>query len=263
MRTVAGIFAAVVLIGISTVAASSQTPINRPVPARMPATPAAVIPVPNPEQYFVPINPCVLFNRNIPANAQRQQVVTGTTGFETQGGTAGGCGIPASATAVALNIVSQNSSADGTLHATVPPGVNRKVGVLGYLQGDTVVGSVTATLGLDGRFNLTTTGGATRVLGYATGYFLPQIAGYLNPDGTLYSATTRIVSTLKLDTGLYEIVIDRDVGTCAIHTNVANGPFYSNGYTVGGPTIHVDTWALDADAARVKVDLYFNFTVHC
>src|SRR5262245_24623832 len=57
---------------------------------------------------FSPVNPCRIIDTRlaggpIAGGTQRSFVVTGSADFEAQGGTAGGCGIPDGAAAVAVN----------------------------------------------------------------------------------------------------------------------------------------------------------------
>src|SRR5437667_8121983 len=61
---------------------------------------------------YTPVTPCRIIDTRatgaggpIVPGVQRDFLVSGTTGFDTQGGTAGGCGIPDGATAAMLNLV--------------------------------------------------------------------------------------------------------------------------------------------------------------
>ena len=73
---------------------------------------------------FVPIAPCRIADtrhgtgtngKKLKKNNTRNLTVAGTTGFEQQGGKAGGCGIPATAQAVVLNAVVVSPSKKGSL----------------------------------------------------------------------------------------------------------------------------------------------------
>ncbi len=77
---------------------------------------------------FVPLDPCRIIDTRLSAggkmepNATRNFRVVGTTGFEAQGGNAGGCGVPAGATqpqaaAVMLNIVAIDAEGAGNMRA--------------------------------------------------------------------------------------------------------------------------------------------------
>ncbi len=73
---------------------------------------------------FTPITPCRIINTNlgggpIAAGTTRNFVVAGTSGFPTQGGTAGGCGIPFGiASAAVINYIAVNPAGAGDLRVT-------------------------------------------------------------------------------------------------------------------------------------------------
>ena len=72
---------------------------------------------------YTPVPPCRIVDTRAAAGGpivpgvQRDFLVNGTTGFEAQGGTAGGCGIPDGATAAMLNLVAVNPAGRGDLRA--------------------------------------------------------------------------------------------------------------------------------------------------
>lgn len=242
--------------------ASSRTPINDQAQPRSAVVRDLGIAIPTPELYFVPTNTCKLFDRIIPANTLSQNVVAGTTGFEDQGGVAGGCGVPASASAISINITSVSTIADGKLQVGAA-GIAGSVTALAYRQGETIAGNMNARLGTGGKINVATAGGGTRVVGYVNGYFVPQIVVYMNPDGTVYSSTSRVGTTEKINTGVYRITFDRNIYTCAISLNIAGGAYYGNAYPEAATSIIATTWALNADAGQVPTDLYFQLGVRC
>jgi hypothetical protein len=77
---------------------------------------------------FVPLDPCRIIDTRLSSqgkmdpNVVRDFKVVGTTGFEAQGGTAGGCGIPAGGTtpaaaAVMVNLVAVDAEGGGNMRA--------------------------------------------------------------------------------------------------------------------------------------------------
>ncbi|HYG65130.1 MAG TPA: hypothetical protein VEL74_21295 [Thermoanaerobaculia bacterium] len=82
---------------------------------------------PESELLFVPVEPCRIIDTRVAggpvaANTNRDFRVTGTTGFEAQGGNAGGCGIPIGsvdplAPAVVINFIAVGPSGPGNLRA--------------------------------------------------------------------------------------------------------------------------------------------------
>lgn len=70
------------------------------------------------DQVFVPITPCRVADTRaaggqMAADETRDFYITGSSGFETQGGTSGGCGVPANASAVEINITAPNAGGNG------------------------------------------------------------------------------------------------------------------------------------------------------
>lgn len=71
---------------------------------------------------YTPVTPCRIVDTRVAGGLltpgfPRSFFVTGTAGFETQGGHAGGCGVPASATAAMINLVSVDAAGPGNLRA--------------------------------------------------------------------------------------------------------------------------------------------------
>jgi hypothetical protein len=71
---------------------------------------------------YTPLTPCRIIDTRIAGGlltpgAPRSFFVVGTAGFETQGGLAGGCGVPTSATAVMINFVAVDPAGPGNLRA--------------------------------------------------------------------------------------------------------------------------------------------------
>ena len=71
---------------------------------------------------YSPLTPCRLIDTRLAGGAlaggtTRSFLITGTAGFDTQGGHAGGCGVPDGATAVMLNFVAVNPAGPGDLRA--------------------------------------------------------------------------------------------------------------------------------------------------
>lgn len=69
---------------------------------------------------FTPVAPCRIIDTRLAggilaAETSRSFFVAGTTGFPTQGGKAGGCGVPEGATAAVLNIVAVTPAGPGNL----------------------------------------------------------------------------------------------------------------------------------------------------
>jgi hypothetical protein len=148
---------------------------------------AATLGDPQSNLIFVPVAPCRIIDTRlaggpIAANATRAFLVTGTTGFEGQGGKAGGCGIPQGATtplaaAAVINFVAVQPQGDGDLRAwpfgqtkplaavvnyAVVPGLNIANGIVVPIAG-------VATQSDD--LNVSTDVSGTQLVADVTGYF--------------------------------------------------------------------------------------------
>jgi len=202
--------------------------------------------------------PCRVFLQNV--RNRKNYVVTGSTGFEDQRGKPGGCGIPTSASAVSLTLQSSNSSAEGTLLVGIKG--SPTLPALNFRPAATLTTQVMTPLSEDGFVGLRAQDGTTRVTAWVNGYYTEQFAVYMNQDGTLYAASKRVTGSEKIGTGFYRIDFDRDISGCAVYVTIAGGPYYGNGYP-NGPAAFVNTWALNADAAKVLTDLYHMVSVDC
>ena len=75
---------------------------------------------------YTPLTPCRIIDTRLAGGfmnggTSRSFVVKGTTGFPAQGGTAGGCGVPTSATAVLINFVAVDPQGTGNLKGAPYP----------------------------------------------------------------------------------------------------------------------------------------------
>ena len=71
---------------------------------------------------YTPVTPCRIIDTRLAGGPltpgfPRSFFVTGTAGFETQGGLAGGCGVPTSATSAVINLVALDAAGPGNLRA--------------------------------------------------------------------------------------------------------------------------------------------------
>jgi hypothetical protein len=55
---------------------------------------------------------------------------------------------------------------------------------------------------------------ATHMVVDVTGYSVPQMAAYINPQGLVVDASSRLVSATKNTTGVYTLTWDRDISNC-------------------------------------------------
>lgn len=175
-----------------------------------------VNPVPLAELQFVPIAPCRVFDTHAASpidSTGRTFLISGTVGFEAPGGTAGGCGVPASANAVALSLTVSGASTNGML-AAYPNGSPEDSIALAFNARFNDTGSVNVGL-LASSIGLKTAGGFVQATGDVTGYFVPQIEGVFTAEGNS-TATARVVDITHTATGVYTLLLDRDVTYCSV-----------------------------------------------
>ncbi|MFD1703100.1 hypothetical protein ACFSCV_08790 [Methylopila henanensis] len=220
-------------------------------------------PQPNPtELVYTPITPCRAFSNaaTMTATQTKSYQIAGASDFSTQGGPAVGCGIPASAKAVAINLTANGPTGTGFLRAFASDTPRPATAVLNYRSGASITGAATVALGATGQLSIYASA-ATKVVGDVTGYYAPQIQVYMNYDGTAYAGTTRILATSKIATGSYKIDVDRNLQLCSVHVNIDGGYYYASAYP-SGSSVYVSTWSLSGGTAT-PVDLYHNVSVHC
>ena len=91
---------------------------------------------------YTPVAPCRIIDTRepgaggaIPGLGTRNFVVVGTTGFESQGGHTGGCGIPEDATSVMINFIAVNPPTGGHLRAWPYGGTMPNASIINFVPG--------------------------------------------------------------------------------------------------------------------------------
>jgi hypothetical protein len=213
---------------------------------------------------FVPLTPCrVLDTRlgggQILGGTIRNVYVSGTFGFQPQGGTTGGCGVPLGATAVAATVLSVNSTATGRITAYPSAAAAPTATTLYFSKGVTTSTGTTLSL---------TTGAAKQlaIKSYATtdvvidvsGYYIPQIHAALASGGGVYAGSPRVLSSTRLGTGSYRVQLDIDPAGCTPVASILGGAYIASAYVSGG-YIYANTYTV----AGVATDLYWTLDVLC
>ncbi|GAA5034033.1 hypothetical protein GCM10023258_34410 [Terrabacter aeriphilus] len=256
-------------LALASPSASAATPTpppapaaNRAAPAPSPAlAPAAVIA--DPMSVYVPLMNCRLVatataGGKIPNGSTRTFQVTGTTGFPTQGGTSGGCGVPSYATAVSARVSSTAADANGVFIA-YPTGTPVGQGTLYYGKGVNVTTGANLQVGTGGRITVKNVLGPAHLAIDVNGYFTPQIQGHVELDGTLTSGTPLVLSSTRLATGVFQLTTARDVSRCAAHAAPdGSGAFVANAVPAGR-AVNVYTYALNDTPTNIR----FTVSVTC
>jgi hypothetical protein len=269
------------------VPAGVPVPAGAPVPAGVPApagapAPAAAAPAAGPvyvtpteETHFVPLKPCRIADtrvnrQTLAANTGRIFYVAGGVGFAPQGGTAGGCGVPIGASAVALAVTTTNSASTGFL-AGWATGTSESVSSFASLARGANI-STNPVLPIAASSNpqlaLKVHGGGTDVVLDVTGYYVPQIQGlvYTGTNSfTVYSGSPRVLSVTHISTGIADVTLDRAVDFCTVMTAPYYDRFYyTSAQAIAGPKVRIYSWSLDDNTHKaVYVDNYVWLNVVC
>lgn len=189
----------------------------------------------NAGQVFTPIDNCRIANTAVKGgslgnNVTRSFYVRGSAGFASQGGFA--CGIPNEATAISARIIAIVPNGKGTLYGGAT-GSGRPYQVLTfYVKGSNSATGVTIRLGGGDRpLSLYNVGGPTHVVIDVNGYYAPQLAGFVQSDGTLAYSTPQVVSASHDSTGNYTVTFARDVSKCSFTVT----PYAYNWVVAVGP----------------------------
>ena len=225
------------------------------------------------ESTFVPISPCRIADTRIAGGAigngsTKAFYVRGTTGFNTQGGKVGGCGVPASATGVTANVTIPAVSSGGGWMTGWPYGATRPVtNFVTYPKNLTVTVNPTFALtpgGSDPSLAIYNHGHSAYVVIDVTGYYAPQLAGMVSSSGGVYNNSGRIVSATHVGTGIYKVTWDSDVTYCTpVVTAYSGANVYASAYNFSGNDTYIFTWYLDGSHAPTAFDTYAYVSVHC
>jgi len=223
---------------------------------------SAVVAPSNPMSLYVPLKNCravatATAGGKIPNGATRDFQITGTTGFPTQGGTAGGCGIPAYATAVSARITSTAADANGAFIA-YPTGTPIGQGSLYYAKGVNVTTGATLQIGTGGKVTVKNVLGPAHLALDVNGYYSPQIHAVLNYNGGVYTGSPRVLASTRLGTGSYRVQIDRDLNGCTPTASINGSAYFASAY-VSGSYVYAGTYAPNG----TPTDLYWTLDVSC
>jgi hypothetical protein len=229
---------------------------------RGPLSASAVIAPSNPMSLYVPLKNCravatATAGGKIPNGATRDFQMTGTTGFTTQGGTSGGCGIPAYATAVSARVTSTASDANGAFIA-YPTGTPVGQGTLYYAKGVNVTTGSNLQIGTAGKITVKNVQGPSHLAIDVNGYYSPQIHAVLSYNGGVYTGSPLVLSSTRLSTGSYRVQIDRDLNGCTPTASINGSAYFASAYVSGG-YVYAGTYAPNG----TPTDLYWTLDVSC
>jgi hypothetical protein len=222
------------------------------------------------EDDYVSVTPCRIVDTRaavgaLTAGTIRSYYVGGTQQFVNQGGKSGGCGIPVGATSIATAMTAIAPTGSGFMRAWPNGESEPNATVLNY-AGDGSTGT-----GIDLALNTSSAqslkvknyGSTTHLVIDVVGYTIPPIHANLNPSGSVYSGTSRVLSVTHQGEGSLLVTVDRSTVGCQPLVTMHGGPFYASAYETGTNQIQVDTWADDADGRPSSQDLFVTLHVVC
>ena len=253
-------------IGLAVLAPSSGATGSRPAVAAGESELAILAVTPQyTENLYTPVAPCRIVDTRIAGGAlsdgtQRNFRVRGAANFPGQGGKAGGCGIPAGATAVMATFKSVESSAVGYLRAWSYGGSQPNATTLTY-PALAIGDGVAVPLGVSGTYQLSVKAfdASTHLIIDVVGYYAPQIHARVTSSGALDWATGRVLSSSKLGTGVFRVDIDRSLTGCSATAAAVGGSSVFTSVGLTGSVVVVYTWGHDGS----PVDAYFFLSVLC
>ncbi len=233
---------------------------------------AASFPAAPLELVYVPITPCRAFdtakvNAKIPANTTRNFRVVGSSNLTTQGGPQAGCGVPAYAAAVAINLKATAGSAAGSFTAFPYSGTRPGAETMVYQANAPAMSQAIVDV-TQGYVSLYSSQSA-HASGDVVGYYAPQIEGLISTGGgslnAIYAGSPSILSVANLSTGVASVTVDRDVTYCAVIVSpYSSVNSYATAVAFNGDKVTVYSWRLDSTTHNaVLTNAYVYLAVHC
>ena len=234
-------------------------------PAAGPDTRATIID--NLENTYVPVTPCRIVDGRealgvIPAGGNRSYEVRGTTGFVPQGGKSGGCGIPTYATAVTFTVTIVSPAGGGFLRAWPQGKSEPNATLMNIIGGQSQTTTAPLTLGASSEAK------DIRFKSYATnamlvidvqGFYAPQIQAHVELNGALTSSTSRVLSSSRTGVGTFQVVVDRNVSTCAASASPDGSGAYQVSAVPSGNTVNLYAY----NSSGALTDIRFTLDVTC
>jgi hypothetical protein len=219
-----------------------------------------------PQSTYTAITPCRIVDtriasaRNLQPGARRDFAVSGTTLFVPQGGTSGGCGVPAAAVAVTASMSVTDVVGGGYLKAWARGGTEPTATALLLARGSGSFTGTTVPVSASG-MSVRPVGGGGRLVVDVTGYFAPPVSAVIGNLGGVLAGGTRVVSATRTGVGSYSVVADRDLTGCAASATMDGGQFYVTADIEGGAVV-AQTWFVNA-GGPVLADLSWSLVVTC
>jgi hypothetical protein len=183
-------------------------------------------------------------------------------GFPAQGGNAGGCGIPSSATAIAVTVISVGATGPGFVRVWAFGSAAPLSSFLNYANASAVTGAGNIPINGVGahHFNVSANSHQTNVVVDVQGYFVAPMSAEVDGGGGLVHGS-RVTGVIHISTGEYEVDFDRNVSHCTYNVSLFVNPFSiatePRSGNVNGVFVYVQT------PAGANTDDIFYLTVTC
>jgi hypothetical protein len=264
------------IAGVVTIAQADDSP----GPAKPPVPPLQLLkqaPGGAAQNSYVAITPCTVAKQAYKKDVVRTIAVSGSTGFSAQGGAAGGCGIPASATAISAILSSSATSAAGGVRTWPSATASQPdAPMLTYVKNRKATATAILNLTPDvaQSLKISNHGPKTTIALTATGYWAPPMHGMVAPasstDAThnapIFAGSSRIVSATNPSAGIYVVTFDSNITYCTpmVDTYNAGAGIYGAAYAFSGNTATVFTWYLNSTTHQeTLLSYYFYISVVC
>jgi hypothetical protein len=217
------------------------------------------------ETKYIPISPCRIVDTRvgggqIAENVSRSFKVRGASGFDAQGGSHTGCGIPTSASAMEVAVTTVEPTDRGYMRIFPAGTTEPKATFINYSPyNPTNTGAVTlcATNCFAGDVTVKSHEAGTDLVMDVQGYYVKPMAALITYDSSVITGS-RVTGTAHPNTGGYDITFDRSLAKCIPVVS----PWFS-GYKVfvqqNGSTVHVTSFIGDNTLA----DTQFLIQVDC
>lgn len=222
------------------------------------------------EGLFFPVTPCRVIDSRIAGgpigpNSSKDYYVSDDFGFPAQGGKAGGCGVPANATAVAVSIVAFEPTVGGFFTAW-PTGSTRPLAsTLNFVRDLNTNTGATFTIrpGSGKHLSIYNQQGTSGVIVDVTGYYAPQMQAQITAAGIITNGSSRVLSATRVNNGYYAVTWDTDVTRCAVQVTTFGFGTYASQPQLVGSTAYVYLWSLNATAIPQLTNNAFRMSVTC
>jgi hypothetical protein len=216
---------------------------------------------------FTVVAPCRILDTRVigGALASASRIFSADAPYGGQGGNPAGCGIPAHATAIMVNIGAiAQSGTKGFVKAWATGSAEPNTSVVNFDPSGPVANMVTIPVNGNRDFTMKTSGTA-HLFADVAGYYSKPLYATVSSGGGIYAGiASGVVSTTRTGTGAYTVRFNRNVRSCAVTA--------SDLIFAGTRDVTVDnTFDADTDTVTVRVtntanvaeDTYFHIMARC